>query len=99
MEQVEEIRHTKGYKEIYKLRSQTIERVFADAKELHGMRYTRHRGLKKVKEELTLLFACMNLKKLANKLFRKGVPSPDFYEIRDKFIKSLNYFIYLKKRS
>lgn len=66
MEQVEEIRHTVGSKEIYSLRSQTIERVFADAKEKHGMRYTQYRGLAKVKMELTLLFACMNLKKLAN---------------------------------
>lgn len=40
LEQTEDIRHTQGIKEIYALRSQTIERVFADAKELHGMRYT-----------------------------------------------------------
>ena len=37
MEQVEEIRHTKGIKEIYQQRKQTIERVFADAKEKHGI--------------------------------------------------------------
>ena len=53
-------------KEIYPLRSQTIERVFADAKELHGMRYTQYRGLAKVKMELTLKFVCMNLKKISN---------------------------------
>lgn len=73
MEQVEDIRHTIGIKEIYKLRSETIERVFADAKEKHGMRYTQYRGLAKVKMELNLLFACMNLKKLANWLDRKGL--------------------------
>ena len=60
MEQVEDIRHIKGMKEIYMLRSQTIERVFADAKEKHGMRSTQYRGIKKVKMELNLLFACMN---------------------------------------
>ncbi|MBD5638993.1 hypothetical protein HYI18_10410 [Clostridium botulinum] len=43
MEQVEDIRHTKGNKEIYSKRSQTIERAFADAKELHGMIYTHHK--------------------------------------------------------
>ncbi|EKS4342699.1 hypothetical protein AB2T19_000432 [Clostridium botulinum] len=43
MEQVEDIRHTKGNKEIYSKRSQTIERVFADAKEFHGMIYTHHK--------------------------------------------------------
>lgn len=73
IEQVEDIRHTVGIKEIYKLRSETIERVFADAKEKHGMRYTKYRGLAKVKMELNLLFACMNLKKLANWLDRKGL--------------------------
>ena len=72
IEQVEDIRHTVGIKDIYKLRSETIERVFADAKEKHGMRYTQYRGLAKVKMELNLLFACMNLKKLANWLDRKG---------------------------
>lgn len=66
MEQVEEIRHTKGIKEIYQKRKETIERVFADAKEKHGMRYTQYRGLAKVKMELTLLFSSMNLKKIAN---------------------------------
>jgi len=73
MEQVEDIRHTIGTKEIYAQRSQTIERVFADAKELHGMRYAKHRGLARVKMELYLLFACMNLKKLATWLNRKGL--------------------------
>lgn len=72
MEMVEDIRHTRGIKDIYSLRSQTIERVFADAKEKHGMRYTQYRGIKKVKMELNLLFACMNLKKLALWLYRKG---------------------------
>ncbi|HDK7161903.1 TPA: hypothetical protein PTW06_003494 [Clostridium botulinum] len=43
MEQVEDIRHTKGNKEICSKRSQTIEQVFADAKELHGMIYTHHK--------------------------------------------------------
>lgn len=72
MEEAEDIRHTRGVKQIYALRSQTIERVFADAKEKHGMRYTQYRGLKKVRMELNLLFACMNLKKLATWLDRLG---------------------------
>ncbi|RHW63214.1 hypothetical protein DZC34_14555 [Clostridium botulinum] len=44
MEQVEDIRYTKGNKEIYSKRSQTIEQIFADAKELHGMIYTHHKS-------------------------------------------------------
>ena len=73
MEKAEDIRHTIGIKQIYSLRSQTIERVFADAKEKHGMRYTQYRGLKKVRMELNLIFACMNLKKLATWLDRLGL--------------------------
>lgn len=63
IEKIEDIRYITGYKELYSLRSQTIERIFADAKELHGFRYAKHRGLKKVTMELNLLFVSMNLKK------------------------------------
>lgn len=65
MELAEDYRHTPEYSYIYKMRSETIERVFADAKEKHAMRYTQLRGLQKVKMQVTLTFACMNLKKLA----------------------------------
>ncbi|MFV0423986.1 MAG: transposase [Bacilli bacterium] len=65
MDQAEDIRHTIGSKDLYRKRSQTIERVFADGKELHGLRYTKKRGKKRVKDELLLIFACMNLKKMA----------------------------------
>lgn len=64
-EQGEEIRYRLGTKERYKQRKETIERVFADGKEKHGMRYTQYRGRAKVEMELDLLFGCMNLKKLA----------------------------------
>lgn len=72
MEEAEDIRHTKGIKEIYQKRKESIERVFADAKEKHGMRYTQYRGLAKVKMELSLLFSCMNLKKMADWKWRNG---------------------------
>ena len=88
MEEVEDIRHTIGSKEIYKLRSQTIERVFADAKEKHGMRYTQYRGIKKVRMELNLLFACMNLKKLAIWLDRKGLLPTGSDNLLSNFIES-----------
>ena len=49
----------------YAMRQQTIESVFADAKEKHAMRYTHHRGLTAVTRWVKLKFAAMNLKKLA----------------------------------
>lgn len=65
LEMAEDVRHSPEGRELYTLRSQTIERVFADAKEKHFMRYTNLRGLAKLKMQTTLIFACMNLKKLA----------------------------------
>ncbi len=35
-------------KQIYSLGKQTIERVFAEGKERHGLRYTRFKSLKKI---------------------------------------------------
>ena len=65
IELAEDIRHSKHGKEIYALRSQTIERVFADAKEKHSMRYTFIKSLQRVQNWVRLKFAAMNLKKLA----------------------------------
>ncbi len=62
---VEQIRRTENGKEIYAMRKETIERVFADAKEKHAMRYTHHRGLARVTNWVRLKYAAMNLKKLA----------------------------------
>lgn len=67
----EDVRHTLLYRDIYKLRQQKIERVFADAKEKHGMRYTQYRGLAQVTNWVKLKFAAMNLKKLACWLWKE----------------------------
>lgn len=65
IERAEDFRHSPQGKTSYSRRSQTIERVFADAKEKHGMRYTLHTGLARVTNWLRLKFAAMNLKKIA----------------------------------
>lgn len=54
-----------------KKRKETIERVFADGKEKHGMRYMQYRGLAEVIMELTLLFEYIPLKKLTIWKWRK----------------------------
>jgi len=61
----EQIRKTERARQIYAQRKETIERVFADAKEKHAMRYTHHRGLAAVTRWVRLKYAAMNLKKLA----------------------------------
>lgn len=62
---VEAIRKTERGKNIYAQRKETIERVFADAKEKHTMRYTHHRGLAAVTRWVRLKYAAMNLKRYA----------------------------------
>ncbi|EOS60297.1 hypothetical protein C815_00818 [Firmicutes bacterium M10-2] len=65
VEKAEEIRHTRGTKEIYSKRKESVERTFAEVKENNGMRFTRLRGMEKNKVQALLIFACHNLKKLA----------------------------------
>jgi hypothetical protein len=65
LEIAEDIRHSPDGKARYAMRSKTIERVFADAKEKHGMRHTMLRGLRRVSDWVKMKFAAMNLKKLA----------------------------------
>ena len=67
------------YKEIYKQRKETIERVFADVKEGHGLIYIMLRGLEKVKIQAMLTFACMNLKTLAIFEHRKRLQKPPIH--------------------
>jgi hypothetical protein len=62
----------KEEKQLYKRRSQTIERSFADAKELHGLRYARYRGLAKVREQCLLTTIAQNIKKMALLLSKRG---------------------------
>ncbi|WP_185113124.1 transposase, partial [Peribacillus simplex] len=65
VEEADHLRHHQEVKPIYAKRKETIERVFADAKEKHGMRWTTLRGLKKLSMQAMLTFAAMNLKKMA----------------------------------
>lgn len=62
--------------EIYKKRKETIERVFADGKEKHGLRFTRFIGKKKNRDYRSLLYACLNIKKLANLIAKWATPKP-----------------------
>lgn len=77
-ELADDARYTPEYKALYEKRKETIERVFADAKEKHAMRYTPYRGLAQVSNWVRLKFAAMNLKKLA-KLRWKDSSRRSFY--------------------
>ena len=58
-------RYDLDVREIYRQRPSHIERVFADGKMKYGLTKTYFRSKERVHRELTLLYACMNLKKFA----------------------------------
>jgi transposase len=67
-EQVIQNRQSENGAAVYKLRSQTIERSFADAKELHGLRRCRFRGKEKTQEQVLMTAMAQNIKKIARHL-------------------------------
>lgn len=71
-EKVDFHRKTATGKALYKRRKETIERSFADAKQLHGHRYIRMRGLLRAQEQCLLSAACQNMKKMALLLCKAG---------------------------
>lgn len=64
-ERINQHRLTPEGKAIYKRRKETVERSFADAKQLHGYRYARYRGLNKVQGQCLMAAAAQNIKKIA----------------------------------
>jgi hypothetical protein len=106
VEEADHLRHTPENKAVYEKRKETIERVFADMKEKHGMRWTTLRGLQRVSAQAMLVAACMNLKKLANWLWKSGKTGPKSGKslknminciIKDRFYTLETVFVYKLK--
>ena len=64
-EHVNRLRLTPWGKKIYNRRKETVERSFADAKQHHGHRYARFRGLAKMQMQCLLAAVAQNIKKMA----------------------------------
>lgn len=94
-EQANENRYTQLWKDNYPLRKETIERTFGDCKEQHGLRFTRVRGLLKNEQNATMIFACHNLKKMANWRWKLSPSITSILLILSKFIK----FIKIQSKS
>ena len=78
-------------KELYKKRKETIERVFAEGKENHGLRFTRQVGIGMMELKAALSFTCMNMKKYARLMDRRhglGAFSKSFMQLINKYIKN-----------
>ena len=70
VDRIDAHRLTPAGKRYYARRKETVERSFADAKQLHGHRYARFRGLSRVQAQCLLAAACQNMKKIALLLAR-----------------------------
>ena len=93
-EQANENRYTQNWKDNYPQREETIERVFGDCKEQHNLRFTRVRGFLKNEQNTTMIFACHNLKKMANWRWKYREPKTlysivfrEIFEIVEKYTK------------
>jgi transposase len=62
-------------KAVYRRRKETVERSFADAKQLHGHRYARFRSLIRVACQCLIAAAAQNIKKIALCLWPKPKPA------------------------
>ena len=74
-ERIDQHRLNRVGKRIYKRRKETVERSFADAKQLHGHRYARMRGLTRVQQQCLLAATAQNIKKIALLLSQNGPKS------------------------
>jgi len=84
---------------LYKRRKETIERSFADSKELHGLRYARMRGIKNVSEQCLMTAVAQNIKKIARVLCKRTLPENDM--LRSSFYKNhtmLSHLIILMRK-
>jgi hypothetical protein len=66
-------------KRIYKRRKGTVERSFADAKQLHGHRYARMCGLTRVQQQCLLAATAQNIKKIRPAVEQNGLPDAPFH--------------------
>jgi len=69
LKQLRDDSQTESFKRLYAMRAPTIEGIFAEAKQWHGLRRAWRRGLPKMKVQCLLIAAVMNFKRLAAALY------------------------------
>lgn len=98
VEMVKEIRKTEFGEYLRRRRSETIERSFADAKQLHGYRYARFRGKEKVETQALMTALVQNILKMVRLMVkmtdkpRKGDKERSFSTIFARFSDFLTSF-------
>lgn len=93
-ERIDQHRLSRVGKRIYKRRKETVERSFADAKQLHGHRYARMRGLPRVQQQCLLAATAQNIKKIALLCSRVGsqMPFPTLTALLNAYIGLLSRY-------
>jgi len=93
-ERMDQHRLHRAGKRIYKRRKETVERSFADAKQLHGHRYARMRGLTRVQQQCLLAATAQNIKKIALLMTRNGskIPIPALQSLLSAYITQLRLY-------
>jgi transposase len=93
-ERMDQHRLSRVGKRIYKRRKETVERSFADAKQLHGHRYARMRGLARVQQQCLLAATAQNIKKIALMMSRMGpnTPLPSFLALLSAYTTQLKLY-------
>ncbi|WP_224164692.1 IS1182 family transposase [Vibrio penaeicida] len=84
VERANEMRLSPYGKKTYRRRSETVERSFADAKQHHGHRYARFRGLTNVQMQCWLAATAQNIKKIVlvvSYLRKNGLNMPQIRQI------------------
>ena len=76
LEQADAFTKTAAGKRIYKWRKETIELSFAEAKELHGLRFARMLGIRNMYEQSFLTAAVQNMKRIGIKAYA-GIRNDD----------------------
>ena len=77
LERVRGYHATEPYAKAMRKRKVWVEPLFAEAKDWHGLRRFRLRGLEKVNSEALLIAAGQNLKRLAQSLGLGTAPVPE----------------------
>ncbi len=98
-ERMDQHRLNRVGKRIYKRRKETVERSFADAKQLHGHRYARMRGLARVQQQSLLAATAQNIKKIALLLSRMGsnTPSTTLLAILNAFTAQMKFYQHIEQ--
>lgn len=96
-DEVNKRRYEELFKKEYPKRKETVERIFADCKEQHGLRFTRVRGLEKNSNQALLIFSCHNLKKMA--IWRSNKDKNTDNQTQNNVQKVISAFIIKIKRA